>query len=212
MLIMGGIYFEFQTPGIGFPLAAAVVGMVLYFVPLYLQGFVQYWEIIFFFIGILLLVMEIFVIPGFGVAGICGILLIVITLAFAMIDNDIVLNGDDFNFKPLVKPFAIVLVSTTTVLFLSIYLASRLYPTRAFSHIALKTSLSSEEDGFVGVEKENLNAFVGKKVEVTTDMKPQGTVEVEGRRYPAQMIYGYAQKGEIVEILRHEGGRLYCKK
>lgn len=212
MLIMGGIYFEFQTPGIGFPLAAAVVGMVLYFVPLYLEGFVQNWEIIFFFLGIILLVLEVFVIPGFGVAGICGIILIVITLAFAMIDNDIVFNGGDFNFKPLVQPFAIVLVSVTTVLFLSVYLASKLFPTQVFSHIALKTDLSSGKEGFVGVEKESLEQLVGKKCQVATDMKPQGTVEVEGKRYPAQMVYGYAQKGEIVEILYHEGGRVYCKK
>ena len=40
MLIMGGIYFEFQSPGIGFPLIAAITGAVLYFVPLYLEGFV----------------------------------------------------------------------------------------------------------------------------------------------------------------------------
>ena len=212
MLIMGGIYFEFQTPGIGFPLAAAVLGMVLYFVPLYLEGFVQNWEIIFFFLGILLLLMEIFVIPGFGIAGICGILLIVITLAFAMIDNDIVFEGGTINFRPMIKPFAIVLVSSTTVLFLSIYLANRLFPTRAFSHIALKTHLSSGKEGFVGVEKEGLNLLAGKKGCVATDLKPQGTVEVEGKRYPAQMIYGYAQKGEIVEISHHEGGRLYCRK
>ena len=122
MLIMGGIYFEFQSPGIGFPLVAAIIGAVLYFVPLYLNGLVQNWEIIFFFIGVLLLVMEVFVIPGFGVAGICGILLIIITLAFAMIDNQIVFEGGDFNFTPLVKPFAIVLVSCTTTLFLSIFL------------------------------------------------------------------------------------------
>ena len=212
MLIMGGIYFEFQTPGIGFPLAAAVLGMILYFVPLYLEGFVQNWEIIFFFLGILLLLMEIFVIPGFGIAGICGILLIVITLAFAMIDNDIVFEGGTINFRPMIKPFAIVLVSSTTVLFLSIYLANRLFPTKAFSHIALKTDLSSEEEGFVGVAKEGLDQFVGKKGCVATDLRPQGTIIIEGKRYPAQMIYGYAQKGEIVEISHHEGGRLYCRK
>ena len=212
MLIMGGIYFEFQSPGIGFPLVAAIVGAVLYFVPLYLNGLVQNWEIIFFFVGILLLVLEVFVIPGFGVAGICGILLIIITLAFAMIDNQIVFEGGDFNFTPLVKPFAIVLVSCTTTLFLSIFLLSRLFPTAAFSHIALKTSLSSGDQGVVGVEKSALDEFVGKKGVVVADLKPQGTIEVEGRRHQAQLIAGYAQKGETVEIFSHEGGRLYCKK
>ena len=212
MLIIGGIYFEFQSPGIGFPLIAAIAGAVLYFVPLYLNGLVQNWEIIFFFIGVLLLVMEVFVIPGFGVAGISGIMLIIITLAFAMIDNQIVFEGGDFNFTPLVKPFAIVLVSCTSTLFLSIFLLNRLFPTEAFSHIALKTNLSSENEGVVGVEKDSLEKFVGKKAIVVADLKPQGVIEVDGVRQQAQLVAGYAQKGETVEIFHHEGGRLYCKK
>lgn len=213
MLIIGGIYYEFQSPGIGFPLVAAIVGIMLYFIPLYLEGFVQNWEIIFFILGIILLAMEVFVIPGFGVAGVCGIILIVITLAFAMIDNDIVFNTKGINLIPLVKPFAIVLVSTTTMLFLSIFFASKLFPTKAFSHIALKTDLlSGGIEGFVGVEKESLQKLIGMKCVVATDLKPLGTVEIDGKRYQAQIDFGYAQKGEIVEILRHEGGRLYCKK
>ena len=194
MLIMGGIYFELQSPGIGFPLVAAIVGVVLYFVPLYLNGLVQNWEIIFFFVGILLLIMEVFVIPGFGTAGISGILLIIITLAFAMIDNQIVFEGGDFNFTPLVKPFAIVLVSCTSMLFMSIFLLSRLFPTAAFSHIALKTNLSSENEGVVGVEKNSLQKFVGKKAVVVADLKPQGVVEVDGMRQQAQLVAAQPNK------------------
>ena len=213
MLIIGGIYFEFQSPGIGFPLIAAIVGTVLYFVPLYLNGLVQNWEMIFFFAGILLLVLELFVIPGFGIAGISGIILIVITLAFAMIDNQIVFESGELNLTPLVKPFAIVLVSCTSALFMSIFLLSRLFPTEAFSHIALKTNLSSGgKEGVVGVEKDSLEQFIGKEGKVFSDLKPQGTIELGGRIYQAQLIAGYAHKGEFVKILRHEGGRLYCKK
>ena len=213
MLIIGGIYFEFQSPGIGFPLVAALAGVVLYFVPLYLEGFVQNWEIIFFILGLVLLALEVFVIPGFGVTGVCGIILVIVTLAFAMIDNNIVFNAEGINLTPLVKPFAIVLVSTTTMLFLSVYFAAKLFPTKAFSHIALKTDLlSGGKEGFVGVEKESLQTLVGMKGVVATDLKPSGTVEIDGKRYQAQIDFGYASKGEIVEITRHEGGRLYCKK
>lgn len=212
MLIIGGIYFEFQSPGIGFPLVAAIVGVILYFVPLYLEGLVQNWEIIFFFLGLALLAMEVFVLPGFGIAGTSGCALVVITLAFAMIDNDVVFRGGSWNLRPLVQPFAIVLTSTTTMLFLSVFLLSRLFPTRAFSHIALKTSLSSGKEGFVGVEKDSLDPLVGRDAVVATDLKPHGTVSLDGKSYQAQLQAGFASKGEIVEILGHEGGRLYCKK
>ena len=43
MIIIGGIYFELQSPGIGFPSAAALIAGVLYFVPLYIDGFAAGW-------------------------------------------------------------------------------------------------------------------------------------------------------------------------
>lgn len=211
MLIIGGIYFELQSPGIGFPLIAALVGAVLYFAPLYLEGLVQNWELVIFFIGILLLILEIFVIPGFGVAGISGIALIVVGLAFAMIDNDVLVLDGSLNIKPLIKPFAIVLVSLTLSIFGSIYLAGKLYPTQAFSHIALKTDLVKDE-GFVGVETSALEALVGSKGIVSTDLKPSGTIMVNGKRYYAQVSSGYLQKGSEVVVTRAVEGRLYVKQ
>lgn len=212
MLIIGGIYFELQSPGIGFPLIAALAGIVLYFVPLYIEGFVENWEIILFFLGIGLLFVEVFVLPGFGIAGVSGIILVIVTLAFAMIDNDIVLDGGNFNIQPLIKPFTIVLVSTTSMLFISIWLAAKLYGTKSFSHIALKTNLSANDGGFVGVESENFNKYIGRECVVATDLKPQGYIEIDGKRLPAQLDFGFAGKGEILKIFSHHGGRLYCKK
>ena len=87
MLIIGGIYFELQTPGIGFPLGVAITAAVLYFAPLYIDGLAANWEIIIFIIGLVLLGLEIFVIPGFGIAGISGIVLIIAGLVLSLINN-----------------------------------------------------------------------------------------------------------------------------
>ncbi len=212
MLIVGGIYFEMQSPGIGFPLIAAITGAVLYFAPLYLEGVVQNWEIALFIIGILLMAVEIFVLPGFGVAGISGIICMIVGLAFAMVDNDLLtLEEGSFNIRPLLKPFATVLVSITISLFGSIYLASRLYGTKAFSQIALKTDLT-QEAGFVGVERESLQHLAGCCGVVVTDLKPSGTVEIEGKRYYAQINTGFAAKGSEIVVIKAEEGRLYCKR
>src|SRR6478609_2137226 len=97
LVIIGGLYFELQTPGIGFPLFAAIIALVLYLVPYYLNGLAQYWEIIALFIGVLLLIAEIFVIPGFGVAGIAGIALTITSLILIMLNNDFF----NFEFVPL---------------------------------------------------------------------------------------------------------------
>ena len=107
MLIVGGIYFELQTPGVGFPLVAAVLGAVLYFSPLYLEGMVQNWEPILFVVGLLLIAVEIFVLPGFGIAGIAGIVAVVTGLAFAAIDNDVLRHvfSGELSAGRIVRPF-----------------------------------------------------------------------------------------------------------
>ena len=77
IIIIGGIYFEMQTPGLGFPSAAAIIAAILYFAPLYMDGLAENWEILLFILGVILIMLEIFVIPGFGIAGISGIILVV---------------------------------------------------------------------------------------------------------------------------------------
>ena len=115
------------------------------------------------------------------------------------------------NLRPALKPFAIVTVSMTASLFGSIYLAAKLYGTKMFSRIALKKDLTSEE-GFVGVETDSLQHLVGKYGVVVTDLKPSGTVEVEGKRYYAQINCGFAVKGEEIVVSRVEQGILYCRR
>ena len=60
MIIVGGIYFELQSPGVGFPLVASVVAAMLYFAPLYIQGLADHWEIIVFMVGVVLILVEVF--------------------------------------------------------------------------------------------------------------------------------------------------------
>ncbi len=88
MFIIGGIYFELQSPGVGFPSAMAITAALLYFTPpLYLTGYAQNWEVLLFVLGLIFIVFEIFVIPGFGVTGILGILFVISALVLALIGN-----------------------------------------------------------------------------------------------------------------------------
>ena len=210
MLIIGGIYFELQSPGIGFPSAAAVFAAVLYFSPLYLEGLAENWEIIIFVLGILLVLTEIFVIPGFGVAGVSGIVLIVTGLAFAMIDNKLFYFEGKFDFIVLIKPVSIVMLSTFLSLISSIYLAGKFFKTSRLPGVSLPTELKDSE-GFVGVEI-HYHHLVGKTAEVKTDMRPSGKIDIDGKWYEATMDMGMANKGDSVIVTRFEAGRLYCER
>ena len=107
MMIIGGIFVEIRTPGIGLPLITAILGAVLYFAPAYIGQLAEHWEILMFIIGLVLVALEIFVIPGFGVCGVSGIIVIIASLALAMVDNGVFREIDgSLNLQPLIKPLA----------------------------------------------------------------------------------------------------------
>jgi membrane-bound serine protease (ClpP class) len=213
MMIIGGIFVEIRTPGIGLPLITAIVGALLYFAPGYLGHLVSSWEILLFVVGLILIAMEIFVIPGFGICGISGILAIVVSLAFSMVDNIELFNWDGtMNLQPLLMPLGIVMLSATVAVFGSVWLVKKLYATRTFDHIALRQELKAE-DGFTGVQS-GMKHLVGEPVVVFTDMRPSGKVKTtEGKIIEASLKFGgYAMKGETLKVISVEQGRLYCEK
>ncbi len=213
MMIIGGIFVEIRTPGIGIPLLTAVVGALLYFAPAYLGHLVSYWEILLFVAGLILIGVEIFVLPGFGVCGVTGIIAVVVSLAFAMVDNADLFHWDgSLNLQPVIMPLGIVILSASAAIFGSVWLVRKLYPTRTFDHVALRQSLTAEE-GFTGVVS-GLEGLVGESVVVFTDMRPSGKVKTtDGRILEAVLKFGgYAEKGETLKVLSAEQGRLYCDR
>ena len=213
MMIIGGIFVEIRTPGIGLPLLTAMVGALLYFAPGYLGHLVSYWEIILFFVGLVLIGVEIFVLPGFGVCGITGIIAVVVSLAFAMVDNAELFHWDgSLNLEPVLMPLGIVIISASVAIFGSVWLVKKLYATRSFDHIALRQEMKAEE-GFTGVVT-GLESLVGEIVTVFTDLRPSGKVMTsDGRILEATLKYGgFASKGESVKVVSAEQGRVYCTK
>ncbi len=209
MLIIGGIYFEFQTPGFGFPIGAAIFGAVLYFAPLYLEGLAENWEILLFIGGVILLLLEIFVVPGFGVTGISGIVLIIAGLTLSMVDN-IVFETDGYGIPEVTRSLSVVIISMTGSFFLSLYLGKKLFTTTAFGRLALDTVQNSSE-GYVGVEMKP-SEMIGKTGKAATMLRPGGKVEVDGDIYDAVSETGYIDKGESVIVVKYVTGQLYVRK
>ncbi len=213
MMIIGGIFVEIRTPGIGLPLITAIVGALLYFAPGYIGHLVESWEIALFIVGIILIGIEIFAFPGFGVCGITGIVAVVVSLAFAMVDNIELFHWDgSLNLQPIIQPLGIVVISASVAIFGSVWLVKKLYPTRSFDHIALREEMKASE-GYTGVES-GLESLVGQTVTVFTDLRPGGKVMTsDGRILEATLRFGgFASKGELLKVVSAEQGRLYCEK
>ncbi len=85
LLFLGfiGMYVELKTPGVGVGGIVAAVAFILFFWSKYLSGTAEALEIVMFISGLVLLLIEIFVIPGFGVFGLAGALMVIFSLILA---------------------------------------------------------------------------------------------------------------------------------
>ena len=213
MMIVGGIYFELQSPGIGFALVVAILGAVLYFAPLYLEGVAQNWELILFIIGLGLLAVEIFVLPGFGIAGVAGIVVVVLGLSFAAIDNDLLrhLPTGEITVGWILQPILVVIIATTAALIGGLLLSKRfLTGTTLLQRKVVLTAEMAPEQGYVS-HPQVASELIGKAAEVAAVLRPSGRVIIDGIYYDAIAEEGqFIPRGKQVIITRFEGGVVYC--
>jgi membrane-bound serine protease (ClpP class) len=210
MLIIGGLYFELQSPGIGFALIVSVIAALLYFAPLYLEGLAANWEILVFIAGVILIAVELFVIPGFGVAGISGIALAVIGLTLALIGN----IGFNFQGLPVVRLFEsllIVIIAAFLSILGSFYVTSRLFGRRTiFGELALMSTQQSGQ-GYISSDM-HFTELIGKTGVAFTMLRPAGKVEINDDVYDAVCQTGYVDKGEAVQVIKFENAQLIVRK
>ena len=210
MLILGGIYFEMQAPGIGFALLVAIVSAVLYFSPLYLEGLAANWEILIFIVGLILIALEIFVVPGFGITGISGITLTFSGLVLSLLKN-VDFTFDGVNSNDLLIALVTVCVGTIGGIGLAIYLSQKMFTTETgrFSHMSLKEVMSLES-GYLGVDPELL-LLKGKNGVAITTLRPSGKISIEGKNYDAMAASGMIDKGTNILVTKVEAAQLYVE-
>lgn len=208
ILIIGGIYVELQAPGIGGAIIIALLAAILYFAPLYLQGLADYWEIALFIFGIVLLILEIFVIPGFGIAGILGIISVVLGLSFSLVANDF------FDFKlshpgMLFNSFLIVIGAMVISVTLMVIFGKNLLKSSAFQRLVLADEQKAEEGYTSSIIKSDL---LNRRGITKTVMRPSGKIEIDGVWYDAVALDGFIELGQEVYVEKHENYNLFVRK
>jgi len=205
MIIVAGIYFELQSPGIGFPSIAAVTAAILYFTPLYLDGLVQNWEIVVFIIGILLILFEILVLPGHGISMIVGIILVGIGLVFALLDNNY-FSFENVKIPDLSSSVLTVLSGTFMGMVFVLFLSSRIGEKGMFRKIALVTDLASSESA-----DREVRLLVGKSGKAMTVLRPSGKVIIDNEVYDAVSNQGFIDSGTTVTVVKFENMQVYVE-
>lgn len=206
MLIVGGIYMELHSPGVGFPSAAAIMAAVLYFLPLYITGIASSWIILLFVLGVMLIVLEIFVVPGFGITGIAGISCICVAVILGLIEH-YTFSLSHLNADAVWSSMVIFLAGIGLAVLAIWYLTSSHGPKWVRRHTELMLTQQVNE-GYIGVDMTPVN-YIGLEGAAVTDMRPAGKVEINGDVLDAVAVRGFIHAGARVKVIKYENAQIY---
>lgn len=209
MIIVGGIYMELHSPGVGFPSAAAIIAAVLYFLPLYITGIASSWIILLFVLGVMLIVLEVFVVPGFGITGIAGITCICAAVILGLIEH-YTFSLSHLNADAMWSSMVIFLAGIFLAVGAIWYLTSSHGPKWVRRHTELMLT-QQVKDGYIGVDMAPVN-YIGLEGAAVTDMRPAGKVEINGEVLDAVATRGFIHAGARVRVMKYENAQIYVSE
>jgi membrane-bound serine protease (ClpP class) len=195
-----GLLAEIKTPGWGVPGTAGLIALALFFGSSYILQLATLVEILMFIGGVILLLVEIFVLPGFGVAGISGIILIFLSIFLSLIGSGPFITFESISMAIIQLAFAII-----AALVLIFLLAKYLPKSSLFNRLVLSDSEKAEE-GFVSVNEEQ--SLLGKSGVAVTILRPVGIAEIDGKRVEVVSDGEFIQPGTEIKVIKVEGMRV----
>ena len=220
MVAMVGLYIEFNTPGIGLPGLVALICFVIIIGSKYLIGMANWVEVALFVIGLILLAIEVFVLPGFGITGTIGLICI-----FAGLFGMLVKNPPDRLPWPQSPLDWDLFVSGALGFILGIagfgiaaYFLARYLPRLEFlSGLILSPSAAKEGDeveisGTSSPEKGPLVLREGQAGRAVSNLRPAGKARFEECYVDVVAEGDFIDKGNNIKIIQIRGNRVVVKK
>ena len=198
-----GILFELQSPGWGIPGIVGLICLVLSLSASYIAQLATMSDMLFIITGLGLIMLEAFIIPGFGIVGISGIGVMLYGLYLLLIPDIPV--GEEVLGQAM-DGFLIGLIGAVIGLYLLI-------------RVLLKTNfwkqLTSPENQIKERVDKNLldwESFIGEVGSSETDLHPSGWVKIKGKRVFVVSEGDFVEKGEDVKVLSADGNRILVRK
>ena len=192
-----GLMAEIKTPGWGLPGTAGIIALILFFGSSYILELASIVEILLFIIGIILIALEIFVIPGFGVAGISGIILVIASLFLSLT------GGLPFFDLSIVGKAIIQLAVALGGAFILILLIAKFLPKSTLFNRLVLAEEERADKGFVSYP--SAKELIDSEGVALTDLRPAGSAEINSKRYDVVADWQYIEKGKKVKVIRVEG-------
>ena len=201
MIGLVGFFTEIKTPGWGLPGTAAIIALALFFGSGYILDLATGFEILLFILGVVLIIAEIFFIPGFGIFGILGIIFVVGSLFLGLIGDLPTVDGS-------ILSAAIIQLGATFV-FTGIVIAiliKYLPKTEMMNNLILHDSIDAKVD-YTSSIPDNSH-LIGKEGISLTDLRPSGTAMFGGKRYDVVADNEYINHNCKIKVMSVEGMRI----
>ena len=215
-LIMGAFFFistEMSAPGLGVPGFLGTLCLVGFFWAQYFDGNAQWFEILLFAIGIAFIFMEVFVIPGFGIFGIGGIIMVCISVVLAAQSFLIPLDVRDYEKLP---NSLFPLVGAGFGILAAVLLLPRLIPDTPFlKNVILAPPEKPELDlgNNNGAQATaNLDHLMGQQGVAATKLMPSGRAQFGDHICDVITQGQVVEKGEVVEVIEAVANRVVVKR
>lgn len=210
-----GFYLELNNPGLTLPAGIAITCLFLIILSSFSQEIASWLEVIFVLVGIAIILVELFVLPTFGLLGFLGIALFLIGLFSLMLPGlgSISFEYDTKTFNAAGQAFLERLswLSATLIagIFIMIILGRYVMPTfGGFNRFVLQGHEQNSKEGyFAGVDPRDLpkEGLTGKAL---THLRPSGKVVINDKIYEALSGGRFIDKDAPVVITRIDGGVL----
>lgn len=204
MVGFGGIYLEVRTPGFGLPGILGVSALALFFGAQYIVGMADWLDLVLVMLGISLIIVELFLLPGFGVIGLAGIvsLLAGIYLSLTRVpipeytwDYEILANAG--------TTLATFVISFSSLVVFSAFAAPK---SPLFRRLILAGNLENEA-GWIVQDDEDESRNIGLRGVTSSVLRPAGRGRFSGKNYDIMTRGEYIEQGVPVEIIQVEGNR-----
>jgi len=202
------IYTEVRTPGFGLPGFIGTVCLMLFFGGQYIVGLAGIEDLILFALGVILIAVEIFILPGFGIAGVLGITALIGSFIMAMVKYKPSVPIDVY-IPSLVNAGTVVTVSLFSSVILGAVMMRFLPKSHMFSRLILADS-TSDETGFQAPPP-NLKTYLGKIGVTTTSLRPSGTILIEDSPVDVVTEGDFIEPGRRVQVVQVEGTRVVVR-
>ena len=215
------VFIEFKTPGFGIFGIAGGVMLALVFFGHYASGLSGHEPALVFVLGVALVAVEIFFLPGTLVAGLLGATLMLGALVWSMLDvwpGEMPSLGGDALLQPLLSLFAAFGVALIGAVLLAKVIPRGWFWDKMILQTAVAGDAGAPEEGMGGIgaatEAPGVtgDGLLGARGRTVSVMRPMGEVEIAGRRHEARAATGALERDELVRVTGRAGRVLIVER